>query len=72
MVDRGQDNFLSLGWETILEDGWTTSWSNSMEMWKGKGNTTKLLFSLKGLEILHQVKREQVKPFNRIPFYKAC
>jgi hypothetical protein len=30
-------------------------------MWKEKGNTTTLLFSLKGLEILHQERRGKVK-----------
>ena len=30
-------------------------------MWKGNGDTTTLLFSLKGLEILHQDRRGQVK-----------
>ena len=29
-------------------------------MWKGNGNATTLLFSLKGLEILLQERREQV------------
>jgi len=28
--------------------------TNGMQMWKGNGNTITLLFSLKGLEILHQ------------------
>jgi hypothetical protein len=32
-----------------------------MKMWKEIENTTELLFSLKGLEILHQARREQVK-----------
>jgi hypothetical protein len=32
-----------------------------MEIWKGKGNRITLPFSLKGLEILHQDKRGQVK-----------
>jgi hypothetical protein len=32
-----------------------------MEMWKANGNTITLLFSLKGLEILHQERRGQVK-----------
>ena len=45
-----------------------------MKMWKGNGNTTKLLFSLKGLGILHQERRGQVKPvimehFNGILFH---
>ena len=30
--------------------------TNGMKMWKGNGNTTTLLFSLKGLEIVHQGK----------------
>jgi hypothetical protein len=32
-----------------------------MKMWKGNWNSTTLLFYLKGLEILHQEKRGQVK-----------
>jgi hypothetical protein len=31
-----------------------------MKMWKGKGDTTTLLFSLKGLEILYQERRGKV------------
>ena len=38
--------------------------ANGMEMWEGIGNTTTLLFSLKGLEILHQERRGQVKTHN--------
>jgi hypothetical protein len=34
--------------------------ANDMKMWEGNGNTTTLLFSLKGLEILHQERRRQV------------
>jgi hypothetical protein len=49
--------------------------NNGMKMWKGIGNTTILLFSLKGLEILHQERRGQVKMiimehFNGILFHK--
>ena len=45
-------------------------------MWKGKGNTTTLLFSLKGLGILHQERRGQVKiivveHFKGILFHKS-
>ena len=36
--------------------------ANGMKMWKGNGNTTKLLFSLKRLEIVYQERRGQVKP----------
>ena len=32
-----------------------------MKMWKGNGNITTLLFSLKGHEILYQERRGQVK-----------
>ena len=32
-----------------------------MKMWKGNGNITTLLFSLKRLEIVHQERRGQVK-----------
>ena len=47
-----------------------------MKMWEGSGNTTTLLFSLKGLEILHQERRGQVKTivmeqFNGILFYES-
>ena len=61
---RGQVNFLSLGL------------ANGMKMWKGNGNTTTLLFSLKGLEILHQGKRGQVKTivmehFSSILFHES-
>jgi hypothetical protein len=50
--------------------------ANSMKMWKGNGNTTTLLFSLKRLEIAHQEKREPVKTivmehFNSILFHKS-
>jgi hypothetical protein len=50
--------------------------ANGMNMWKGNGNTTKLLFSLKGLDILHLVRRGQVNTivmenFNRILFQKS-
>jgi len=47
-----------------------------MMMWKGTGNTTTLLFSLHGLEILHQERRGQVNTivmehFNSILFHKS-
>ena len=50
--------------------------ANGMKMWKGNENTTTLLFSLKGLEILHQERRGQVKimvmgHFNCILFHKS-
>jgi hypothetical protein len=31
----------------------------AMKMWKGNGNTTTLLFSQKGLEILHEERRRK-------------
>ena len=34
--------------------------ANGIKMWKGKGNTTSLLFSLKRLEIVHQERRGQI------------
>jgi hypothetical protein len=34
--------------------------ANGMKMWKGNGNNTTLLFSMKGLNILHQERRGQV------------
>ena len=45
-------------------------------MWKGNGNTTTLLFSLKRLAIVHQERRGQVKTivmkhFNGILFHKS-
>ena len=42
--------------------------ANGMKMWKGNGNTTTLLFSLKGLEILHQERGGHV---NSILVYKS-
>ena len=47
-----------------------------MKKWKGNGNTTTLLLSLKGLEILHKKRRGQVKTivmehFNGILFHKS-
>jgi hypothetical protein len=50
--------------------------ANGMKMWRGNGNTTTLLFSLKKLEIVHQEKRRQVKTivmehFNGILFHKS-
>jgi hypothetical protein len=50
--------------------------ANDMKMWKGNGNTTTLLFSLKILEIAHQQRRGQVKTivmehFNVILFHKS-
>jgi hypothetical protein len=49
--------------------------ANRMKIWKGNGNTTTLLFSLKRLEIVHQGRRGQVKTivmehFNSILFHK--
>jgi hypothetical protein len=50
--------------------------ANGMKMWKGIGNATTLLFFLKGLELLHQERREQMKTlvmehFNGILFHKS-
>ena len=50
--------------------------ANGMKMWKGYGNTTTLLFSLKRLEIVHQERRGQVKNivtehFNGTLFHKS-
>ena len=50
--------------------------ANGMKMWKGNGNTTTLLLSLKELENLHQERRGQVKiivmeHFNGILFNKS-
>jgi hypothetical protein len=50
--------------------------ANGMKMWKENGNITTLFFSLKGLEILHQEGRGQVKTmvmehFNGILFHKS-
>ena len=47
-----------------------------MKMWKENGNTTTLSFSLKGLGILHQERRGQVKTivmehFKGIFFHKS-
>ena len=51
--------------------------ANCMEIWKGNGNTTKSLFSLKGLEILHQERRVEVNTmvmehFNSILFLNSA
>ena len=35
--------------------------ANVINMWKGNGNTTTLMFSLKGLEGLHKKRRGEVK-----------
>jgi hypothetical protein len=45
-------------------------------MWKGNGNTIKLLFSLKGSEVLYQERRRQMNTvmmeyFNNILFGPA-
>jgi hypothetical protein len=50
--------------------------ANSMKMWKVNRNTITLLFSLEGLEILHQERRQQVKTivmerFSGILFHKT-
>ena len=50
--------------------------ANGMKMWKRNGNTTALLFFLKGFEILHQERRGQVKTivmehFNGILFHES-
>ena len=50
--------------------------ANDKKMWKGDGNTTTLLFSLKGLEILHQERSRQMnitvkEQFNSILFQKS-
>jgi hypothetical protein len=50
--------------------------ANGMKIWKGNGNNTSLLFSLKGLDILHQERRGQVNTivmenFNSIHFHKS-
>jgi hypothetical protein len=52
------------------------TFANCMKMCKGNGNTTALLFSLKGLEILHGGRRGQVKTivmehFNSILFHMS-
>jgi hypothetical protein len=50
--------------------------ANVRKMWKGNGNTTKLSFYLKGLGMLYQERRGQVKTivmehFNGILFHKS-
>ena len=50
--------------------------TNGMKIWEGNGNTTALLFSLKGLEIVHEQRRGQVKTIvmehlNGILFHKS-
>ena len=48
---------------------------NDMKTWKGNGDSTTLLFSLKGLEILLQARRGEVKTsvghFKSILFHKS-
>ena len=75
---RDQDNFLSLGWETILKGVWTTSFPMTWRCGKKMGIIIfiTLLFSLKGLEILHQERRGQVNTIviwqlNSILFHKS-
>ena len=50
--------------------------AKGMKMRKGNGNNIESLFSLIGLEILHQERRGQVNTkvmehFNSIPFHKS-
>ena len=50
--------------------------ANGMKMWKGNGDITTLLFSLKRLETVDQERRGQVKTivmehFNDILFHKS-
>jgi len=50
--------------------------TNNTKKWKGNGKTATLLFSIKGLEILHKERRGQVKTivmehFNDILFHKS-
>jgi hypothetical protein len=47
-----------------------------MKIWKGNGDTSTLLFSMKGLEILHQERRgqvnaEMIEHFKSILFHKS-
>ena len=49
---------------------------DGMKMWKGNGNTATLVFSLKGLEILHRERKGHVNTivmehFNSILFHKS-
>ena len=53
-------SIFSLRWENIIEGRWITCFANEMKTWKGNWNTNTFLFSLKGLEILHQGRRGQV------------
>ena len=50
---RGQGSFLFLGWETILEGGWTTI-QPKHEIVEENGNATTLLFLLEWLKIALQ------------------
>ena len=45
--------------------------ANGMKMWKGNGKTTIILFSLKGLEILHQEREGQVNTIVMKEFKKS-
>ena len=58
------------------EGGWACiGQAKGMKMRKGNGNTTKLLFSLKGLAILHQERRKMnttvIEHLNCILFPKS-
>ena len=70
---------LAIGRGTILIPGFIRlnhKLANDMKMWKGNGNTTTLLFSLKRLDILYQERRGHVRTivmeqFNGILFHKS-
>ena len=71
------------------EGGWTSKgqynritrrvngkFSDCLNVWKGNGNTTTLLFSLEGFEILYQERRREMNTtimehFNSILFHKS-
>jgi hypothetical protein len=45
--------------------------ANGMNMWRGNGNTT-TLFSLKGLEILHQERSNEILQWHCLPQVLTC
>ena len=65
-------NFLSLGWKTVLEGGWATSWPTPWRCGKELGILHYYYFSWKCLkERRGQVKTIVMEHFNGILFYKS-
>ena len=58
-ADKGQGNFMSLGWETILEGEWTTSWPMAWRCEKETGKPLHYYFPWKDLKFY--IKEEEHK-----------